>query len=803
MLGLFNKKTDDDGSLKLETPVSSFIPYACHYDSNTILTKNGELLQTIKIVGFTYETLGGSSLSLRETVRKAVLERIKSSKFALYFHTVRREHSLDSHPKYPVFFSQKLHEQWVKKNSWGDKYINELYLTIIHSGISLKLSSSDLLKYFKSGKLYKEHEDYLEEAHASLESTTRNLLDELAHYGAIRLGLVSHPELGYCSELLKFFGKIIHLEEDDMPLPMADLSKYLAKYKIAFGNNSLEVKKDQGRFFGSILSIKSYHEVSAAVLDEFLQLPQEFVVTQMINFVNKKSVLPYFKYQNYILDVSGDIEFKKTLGLDLLFDDSKVSPVDYCEGQLTVMVIAESLVDLESRIKSSAKVLLEMGLPVVREDLNLEHCFWSQLPANFSYVTRKSPMSTSLVGGLSSLHNFPVGSLTSKWGEAITLLKTALGTPYFFNFHVNDNGHTIIVGHDDSGKATLLNFLISESLKCNPNIFYIDAHKESEIFIKALGGRYLSFTVKPSKGCVKFNPLLLEDNYENREFLKNWLLYLMDKYIDLEQIEEYTAVVEAAVALIYELPVEKRRLSNAAEFFNLSEYEAINKVIIKKLSKWYSKGKYAHIFDNDHDELVYDNNVLAIDMAEIYDTDISFNLPVLYYLMHFFKIHYIGTPSILAVSGGNRVFSNLYFEKNLESMLDSFVKVNSIMVVAASFSSKNVSWSELIGSIYQEKMATKIFLPDDTSYESVKRVFKLSDQEAMYLEALQLSKRQFIIRQSDVSIVSEMNLAGLDLELSLLSCCDDNFRQKLNKAIEADGGKNDSWLKKLYVNEGV
>ena len=94
MLGLF-KKTEDDDGLRLEAPVPSFIPYACHYDSNTILTKNGELLQTIKIVGFTYETLGGSSLSLRDTVRKAVLERVKSSNFALYFHTVRRKHSLD------------------------------------------------------------------------------------------------------------------------------------------------------------------------------------------------------------------------------------------------------------------------------------------------------------------------------------------------------------------------------------------------------------------------------------------------------------------------------------------------------------------------------------------------------------------------------------------------------------------------------------------------------------------------------------------------------------------------------------
>ncbi len=802
MFGLFSNKNDNDG-VRLEAPVPSFIPYACHYDKNTILTKNGELLQTIKIVGFTYETLGGTSLGLRDTVRKAILERVRSSNFALTFHTVRRKRSLDSKPEYPVFFAQKLHEQWVKQNSWDDKYINELYLTVIHSGFNLKLKSTDVLRYFNSGKLYKAHKDYLDDAHAELNETVIDLLEVLSHYGALRLGLVFHSELGYVSDILKFFGKIIHLEEDDMPIPMADLSKYLAKYKIAFGNNTIEVRKNNEKVFGSIMSVKSYYDVSAEVLDRFLQLPQQFVVTQTINFIDKKSTLSHFKYQNYVLDVSGDKEFKCITGLDVLFDQTKKSSVDYCSTQLTIMVMAKNLSDLEEKMQLAAKVLYDIGLPVVREDLNLEHCFWSQLPANFSYITRNSLMSTSNIAGLASLHNFPVGSLISKWGEAVTLLKTALGTPYFFNFHVKDNGHTIIVGHDDSGKVTLLNFLISESLKYKLNIFYIDVKHESEIFIKALGGKYLYFTIKPTKTSAKFNPLLLQDNKENREFLCNWFFYLLDKYIDYEGAEEYIAVVAAAVDIIYNTATKKRKLSNAQDFFNLPEFADLNKIIIKKLSKWYGQGKYAHIFDNDQDDLTYDNKILAIDMAEIYDTDISFNLPILYYLMYFFKIYYVGTPSIIAVSGGNRIFNNLYFEKNLARWLDDFAKANSIMVVSASFSTKNTSWSTVVGSIYQEKMATKIFLPDETSYANIKTIFQLSEQESMYLEALEVSRRQFIIRQSDVSIILEMNLKDLDLALNILSCCSEEAKRKIHDIIATYGESNDTWVKKLYSLESV
>ena len=134
-------------------------------------------------------------------------------------------------------------------------------------------------------------------------------------------------------------------------------------------------------------------------------------------------------------------------------------------------------------------------------------------------------------------------------------------------------------------------------MKCSPNILYIDARRESEIFIKALGGKYLYFTVKPSKECIKFNPLLLEDKDYNREFLKSWFLYLMDKYIDREQLEEYTAAVIAAIDIIYELPVEKRKLSNAEEFFSLSNYKTINNFIINiffRKKSVYSIIRYNH-----------------------------------------------------------------------------------------------------------------------------------------------------------------------------------------------------------------
>ena len=50
------------------------------------------------------------------------------------------------------------------------------------------------------------------------------------------------------------------------------------------------------------MSIKEYQEV----LDRFLQIPVEMLVTEVFNFIDKKEVVPKFEDQNYILGVSGD-----------------------------------------------------------------------------------------------------------------------------------------------------------------------------------------------------------------------------------------------------------------------------------------------------------------------------------------------------------------------------------------------------------------------------------------------------------------------------------------------------------------
>src|SRR4051812_36954727 len=117
---IFKKNTAD---IKLEVPVPDFIPYACHYDADTILTKNGELLQVIKVTGFSNEAIGSEHLDLRDTVRQAILQNVKSDNFALWLHTVRRKMNLDPGGDFPTGFSYDMNQEWKWRHKWDETYV--------------------------------------------------------------------------------------------------------------------------------------------------------------------------------------------------------------------------------------------------------------------------------------------------------------------------------------------------------------------------------------------------------------------------------------------------------------------------------------------------------------------------------------------------------------------------------------------------------------------------------------------------------------------------------------------------------
>lgn len=94
MFKLFKTAAAKESKAKKEKSVAHFIPYKCHWDSNTILTKTNGLLQVIKIGGFSFETADDQDLDIRKNLRNSMFKSMASGNITLYFHTIRRKQAV-------------------------------------------------------------------------------------------------------------------------------------------------------------------------------------------------------------------------------------------------------------------------------------------------------------------------------------------------------------------------------------------------------------------------------------------------------------------------------------------------------------------------------------------------------------------------------------------------------------------------------------------------------------------------------------------------------------------------------------
>ena len=76
---------------------------------------------------------------------------------------------------------------------------------------------------------------------------------------------------------------------------------------------------------------------------------------------------------------------------------------------LTVLCLGRSIDEMERCVQDVTTAVQNLGVTVVREDMNAEPAFWAQMPGNFSYIARAALISSRNFVGFASLHNFAVG----------------------------------------------------------------------------------------------------------------------------------------------------------------------------------------------------------------------------------------------------------------------------------------------------------------------------------------------------------------------------------------------------------
>lgn len=774
-----------------------FIPYACHYDAETLLTKNGELMQTVKIVGFSFETVesenGGD---LRETIRKAIRDGLDSNDFAVWFHTIRSRQNLSTSGggAYQESFPKYVHDTWNKRHDWEHKYINELYITIVREGETGSIRNAGrFLRSLNAARDNDERAQNLRRMHAELNTAMERMLEHLAPFGARKLGIFQRDDT-YYSEPMRFLGKILKLRDEDVPLEYEDLSTQLATDDVTFSFDAMEVRAPSGqRRFAAMLTIKEYRELSLASIDEFLQLPEEFVVTQSMDFINNENAYKSFKYQHYIVGLSNDTSLARVSGLNDIVNSAQGQPTDYGEHQLTIFLTADDMKHLNRYVERTIEALNSLGIVAMREDLRLEESYWAQLPANFPFLKRLKPINASRIGGFANLSNYPAGKVKDNhWGPAVTVFNTAADTPYFFNFHSGNVGHSTIIGPYGAGKTVLLNFLLSEARKFNNKLFFFDQNNGAEIFLRALGGNYANLS--PARSGTAMNPLQLPDTPVNRNFLLLWVEALICGASNMQLNGSQDKAIEQAVTQIFSIAQHERTLPRFAQILG-----DIDDFLGKRLAPWHSGGSHSGLFDHAQDNLQFNGLVHGFEMAEIVKDRHSI-APTMLYLVQRIMAELDGSPAIIVLDEAWGLMDNPIFAPRLHGWLEALTAQNA-MAIFATESVEDASQSALSKAVFSD-IATQIYLPNPQPSRAYQAVFGLNDTEYSFLTLMDAEQRHFLLKKGGEAIVACLSLDGMDNIMNVLSANPDSL-EVMRATIAEKGEDPNAWVPAFMEKMGA
>ncbi|MDC0857316.1 hypothetical protein OAP83_01220 [Rickettsiales bacterium] len=753
--------------VKLKSPLPDFIPYTCHFDDSTVLLKNNHLLQTIKITGFAQELVGKSQQDLKTTIRNSLAKNITTDNMAVYLHTIRKKKDLRPKGSFANKFCEALDDSWNRLHRWEQKYVNELYLTIIiESKPAFELGKAGILSKLSATLFKLGVKKALKENCKKLTEVTDNLLHDLENLGARKLGIYKREGV-YYSQPLRFLSKIINLNQDFFPLKENDLSQDLIKSKLAFGSESYQIKNKTENYLGSLFSIKEYSDLSKGLIDKFLKLPMEFIITQSLSFVDPTNILKQFEtYQKHI-KIGHDKKFAQDIEIDKLLDHNNNANTAFGRQQLLVNILAKNPEELERNVEKSIKILISYGLTCVRENIYLENCFWSQLPGNFYHLIRKNSTTTSSFGGFGSLSNFPAGSIeNNKWGEPISIFYTSSQTPYFFNFHHGDNGHTLVLGPYGSGKTVLLNFLIAQTAKIDFNLFYFDFFNSSEIFVNSLDGSYKTLMLRDFD--MQINPFDVEDSEASKEFLLSFLSMLTIEKTEISnnqiiQSDDKKLLLQKVVNKLITLPKEHRNIKSVDKMLK-------NTNLGEKISFWANEGKFAKFFDHSKSEFNIEqgkNNVYGYDLTNIAESKIILYPLVEYFLNKIETQSVENKPTIVVLDEAWRMVDNPFIGPKIDRIMESFKKKN-IVIIFASESIDDVASSSLTKKLTQS-LSTQIYLTNKNINESYKELFNLSDAEYNLMENIKENNRKFLLKHANEAIAAELDLSSLEDIIAILS----------------------------------
>ncbi|MGI9074131.1 MAG: conjugal transfer protein TrbE [Bryobacteraceae bacterium] len=335
--------------------------------------------------------------------------------------------------------------------------------------------------------------------------------------------------------------------------------------------------------------------------------------------------------------------------------------------------------------------------------------------------------------------------LMLKHSPPLLFAATNGATPFRFNLHVSDLGHTLIVGPPGAGKSTALGLIAAQWFRYpRAQVFAFDRGYSVWMLTAAAGGEF--YDLAGPKTELAFCPLRDIDDDSDVQWAVGWIEVLCELN-GLKFGPKHRNTVSEAVLRLQLSPT--RTLTELSA--NVQDTD-----IRDALQHFTVMGPMGSLLDADHD-MLGQGRFLSFETENLMQLDDKAVIPVLLYLFRRIAQRLDGSPTLILLDEAWSYLQHQLFQSRLKEWLKTMRRKNAVVVMATQQIS-DIANSD-IADVVLENCPTKILLPNAESKNAGSRNFYdrigLNERE---LEILQVS-----VPKQHYYVVSKLGRRLVDL----------------------------------------
>jgi type IV secretion system protein VirB4 len=746
-------------------------------DETTFLTKAGAVGVLYRMQGVDFECLDHAQ---RRTVAQRFEQALRQldESFRVYQYALKRTAPVvtaapHAHPVVDEALRRRTTYFAAKADSL---FVLDLYLVVLYEGAVDRPSCSDQLRAFLASPLTALRE------RLSAQRTTTVLATQLdravahlhhkAEAFAIQLADTVKPTLLEKGDAFRVLRRLVNYAPEKSDSAKLKYDTHLDFY---LGDSAMECHRDHLRVDDVHVKVLTMKEPPAKtfahVLEDLYTIPGAFIAclewqrvpnatmrrdlqTRRRHFFNAKvSLVNYVntqtKPEEMLVDDSATATVNE-LGQSLIAMEVQGHLFGQCS--LTVVVYDDDPQRLNRSVAECAKAFAAHDGTLYTESYNLLNAWLAIIPGNQAHNLRRLALLNTNVADLSFLFTLDTGHRTSVHlggREYLAVFETEHQTPYFWNLHVDDVGHTLITGATGAGKSFLMNFLVTHAQKYDPVTTIFDLGGSYHKLTTLLGGS--TWRIGLSHRDFTINPFCLPPTPEHLHFLFSFVRVLLQSSGQYELSMTDDRDLYEAIEHLYALDPPQRRLITLAN--------TLPRALAQYLHRWVQGGPYANLFDNAEDTLTF-QRVQCFDFEGLEQYPLLL-APLLFYVLHRASAA-IQDP---ALSGKLKLFvldeawrfaEDPTLKAYITDALKTWRKRNAAMLLVTQ-SSEDLERSDLLRTVV-DSCPTKLFLANPAmDVERARDLFHLNETEAALIAQLR-PRQQVLLKRPDVAKVLNLHV---------------------------------------------